>query len=154
MLVFNVFTMKYCIFILFFIVFLLPNNALWAQCKRDETAIRQVFAAQEVAWNKGDIAGFMQGYWQSDSLCFIGKSGLTKGWQRTLDNYKRSYPTATAMGKLDFTVISIEFLSKKSAYVIGKWHLARTEGGDLAGHYTLLWKKIGGKWVIVADHSS
>ena len=57
------------------------------------------------------------------------------------------------MGQLKFTILSVEQLSKRSAYVIGKWRLAR-KAGDLSGHYTLLWKKIKGKWVIVADHSS
>jgi uncharacterized protein (TIGR02246 family) len=131
----------------------LPTNVVFAQSKKDETAIRSVFAAQEAAWNTADLAGFMQGYWQSDDLSFIGKSGITKGWQATLDNYKKSYPNAEAMGILDFTVLSIEFLSHKTAYVVGKWHLKRTDG-DLAGHFTLIWKKINGKWLIVADHSS
>ena len=110
-------------------------------------------AAQELAWNRGDLEAFMEGYWRSDSLRFIGSSGLTYGWQQTLDNYKKGYPDTDAMGKLKFTILSVEQLSKRSAFVIGKWHLTR-KAGDLSGHYTLLWKKIKGKWVIVADHSS
>ncbi len=109
--------------------------------------------AQEVAWNKGDLEGFMQGYLHSDSLCFIGSRGLTRGWDQTLANYKKGYATREAMGTLTFTIISVDQLSKKSAFVIGKWHLKR-EKDELSGHYTLLWKKIKGKWVIVADHSS
>lgn len=95
----------------------------------------------------------MQGYWQSDSLMFIGKSGVTRGWQATLDNYKRGYPDRAAMGTLTFTLVSMQPTGSKSALVVGKWHLARTEG-DLQGHFSLLWKKLKGKWVIVADHSS
>ena len=116
-------------------------------------SIRDIMAAQELAWNRGDLEAFMEGYWRSDSLRFIGSSGLTYGWQQTLDNYKKGYPDTDAMGQLKFTILSVEQLSKRSAYVIGKWHLAR-KAGDLSGHYTLLWKKIKGKWVIVADHSS
>lgn len=108
---------------------------------------------QEDAWNRGDLEAFMDAYWHSDSLQFIGSRGLTYGWQQTLDNYKKGYPDRDAMGALKFTVLSIQQLSPKSAFVIGKWHLAR-KAGDLSGHYTLLWKKIKGKWVIVADHSS
>ena len=121
--------------------------------QKAENTIRRIMADQELAWNRGDLEGFMQGYWQSDSLRFIGSRGLTYGWQQTLDNYKKGYPDADAMGKLKFTILSVEPLSKRSAYVIGKWHLAR-KAGDLSGHYTLLWKKLKGKWVIVADHSS
>jgi len=121
--------------------------------QRDEQRIRQIMAEQEQAWNRGDLEAFMGGYWKSDSLKFIGSRGLTYGWQQTLDNYKKGYPDTDAMGKLKFTIISVEKLSGKSAFVIGKWHLTR-KAGDLSGHYTLLWKKIKGKWVIVADHSS
>ncbi|MBL7807616.1 MAG: nuclear transport factor 2 family protein [Saprospiraceae bacterium] len=110
-------------------------------------------AKQELAWNRFDLEGFMEGYWHSDSLRFIGSKGLTFGWQNTLDNYKRSYPNPDAMGTLKFTILSVELLSGKSAFVIGKWQLTRKQD-LLSGHYTLLWRKIKGKWVIVADHSS
>lgn len=141
--------MKYvfsCLALLFF------SASVMAQHK-DERAIRSVMAAQESAWNRGDLEAFMAGYWNSDSLRFIGSRGLTYGWRQTLENYKKGYPDPDAMGQLKFTIISVELLSGKSAFVIGKWHLAR-KAGDLSGHYTLLWKKIKGKWVIVADHSS
>ncbi len=118
-----------------------------------EKAILTVMHAQEIAWNKGDLTAFMEGYWHSDSLTFIGSRGLTRGWQTTLDNYKKSYPDAAAMGKLTFTILKVEQLDRKNAFVIGKWHLKRVKD-ELSGHYTLLWKKVGGKWVIVADHSS
>jgi ketosteroid isomerase-like protein len=119
----------------------------------DHLAIRRIMAEQEAAWSRGDLEGFMAGYWKSDSLRFIGSSGLTYGWQKTLDNYKKGYPSLDAMGKLTFTIISIEKLSKRSAFVIGKWHLAR-KAGELNGYYTLLWRKIKGNWVIVVDHSN
>lgn len=115
--------------------------------------IRQLLAAQTDAWNRGDVEGFMQTYWKSDSLMFIGKSGVTRGWQQTLNNYKKGYPDTAAMGKLSFDIIKVEQLSPQSFFVVGKWMLKRTIG-DLSGHYTLLLRKMGGRWVIVADHSS
>ncbi len=137
---------------LIFLTALLLSVNLMAQSKA-ETAIRAVLEKQEIDWNRGDLAAFMEGYWKSDSLCFVGARGLTFGWQKTLDNYKKGYPDLEAMGKLKFTILSVEQLSSRSAYVIGKWHLTRTIG-DIGGHYSLLWKKIKGKWVIVADHTS
>ncbi|MBL7774733.1 MAG: nuclear transport factor 2 family protein [Saprospiraceae bacterium] len=118
-----------------------------------ERAIRAVMADQQAAWNRGDLTAFMDGYWRSDSLRFIGSRGLTYGWQPTLDNYRKGYPDRDAMGQLTFDILSVEQLSARSAFVVGRWHLAR-KSGDVGGHYTLLWKKIGGKWRIVADHSS
>ena len=119
----------------------------------EDAAIRKVLSDQEAAWNRADIEGFMEGYWNSDSLLFIGSRGVTRGWQPTLESYKKGYPDAAAMGKLTFTVLSLQVLSPESAYIIGKWHLARSKD-ELGGHFTLLWKKIEGKWVIVADHTS
>jgi len=110
-------------------------------------------SAQEEAWNRGDLESFMAGYLKSDSLTFIGKSGVTYGWQNTLNNYRRGYPDMAAMGKLRFRLIQIKRLSKRYCHVIGHWHLTRPKG-DLEGHFTLLFKKIKGKWLIVADHSS
>jgi ketosteroid isomerase-like protein len=115
--------------------------------------IQHVMDEQQIAWNRGDIDGFMNGYWASDSLRFIGKRGITYGWQATLDNYKKSYPGAAAMGRLQFTNLSMELTGDSSAYVIGKWELFRTTD-TLGGHYSLLWRKQAGRWMIVADHSS
>jgi len=135
------------------IILLFAGRVAAQQDAQDEQAIRRVMAEQEIAWNRADLEGFMQGYWKSDSLRFIGSRGLTYGWQPTLDNYKKSYPDAEAMGKLSFTILSVEILSPQSAFVVGKWRLARAKD-ELSGHYTLLWRKIDGAWVIVADHSS
>ncbi len=121
----------------------------------DKQQIMQVLSVQQTAWNDGNLDGFMAGYWKSDSLMFIGKKGVTKGWQPTLDNYKKSYPDKASMGTLQFDIISVEIISNKSAYVVGKWHLKREASkGDLEGHFTLLFKKIDSRWVIVSDHSS
>ena len=119
----------------------------------DELSIRKVLDDQLKAWNKGDIESFMQGYWKNDSLMFIGKSGINWGWQKTLENYKKGYPDTTAMGTLSFDVIVVKRLSPEYYYVVGKWMLKRSIG-DLSGHYNLLFRKINGFWLIIADHSS
>jgi ketosteroid isomerase-like protein len=105
-----------------------------------------------LAWNNADIKGFMDHYWNSDSLMFIGSKGVTYGWQKTYDNYVKNYPNKEAMGILKFTIIKTEQLSKTSIYIIGKWELEKEK--PAGGHFTLLWKKINSKWVIVADHTS
>jgi hypothetical protein len=107
---------------------------------------------QEESWNKGDVRGFMNYYWNSDSLKFIGSKGITYGWQKTLDNYIKGYPNKEAMGILTFTILEATQLSETSIYVIGKWELKKEKPSG--GHFTLLWKNINGKWVIVADHTS
>lgn len=120
---------------------------------QDRQAIINVMNTQREAWNKGDLEGFMQGYWKSDSLMFVGKSAPTYGWQNTLNNYKRGYPNKAAMGVLTFDILKVEVLDAKNAFVFGGWHV-KQETKTLEGYYTLWFKKIGGKWVIVCDHTS
>jgi ketosteroid isomerase-like protein len=119
----------------------------------DETAIRQLLTNQTNAWNNGNIEDFMTGYWNSDSLVFIGKSGLKYGYNTTLDNYKKSYPDKRAMGLLQFNLLQLKSLSPEYYFVAGKWYLKR-EAGDVHGHFTLLLRKINNRWLIVWDHSS
>ncbi len=135
-----------CTVIIFF------NNPVSAQ-QKDAKAIRNAMNEQLAAWNAGDIDRFMGTYWSDDSLMFIGKSGVTYGWKKTLENYKKGYPDTAAMGKLDFTILQVKRLSAIHFFVVGKWHLARSIG-DVGGAFTLLFQKIKGRWVIVADHSS
>lgn len=119
----------------------------------DEQQIREMLHAQVVAWNAGDIAGYMKGYWENDSLVFIGKNGPTYGYRATLERYRKAYPDAEAMGKLTSTIISMEKLAPDYFFIIGKWELKRV-AGNLSGSYTLLLKKTVKGWVIVTDHSS
>jgi ketosteroid isomerase-like protein len=135
-----------------FLFILFSTEKIFAQ-STDEAAVRKVLATQNAAWNRGDVDAFMVGYWHSDSLMFIGKSGVTYGWQNTLNNYKKNYPDTATMGKLNFTLITVKPLSKEYYHVVGKWYLARSVG-DVGGHFTLIFKKINDEWVIIEDHSS
>lgn len=119
---------------------------------KESKSILEVMNQQEQDWSNGNIDAFMQGYWQSDSLMFIGKSGIKYGWNTTLENYKKSYPDKVAMGKLKFNVLKLE-VNNNSAYMLGKWSLVR-ENDNPNGFFTLYWKKIDGKWVITIDHTS
>lgn len=134
------------------LVLIIASLDSWSQ-SRDEKAIRQLLSDQNAAWNRGDIESFMKGYWENDSLMFIGSSGITYGWKNTLANYKKSYPDTASMGKLTFTLIKVKKLSKEFYHVTGKWFLKRSVG-DVGGHFTLMFRKINGTWVIISDHSS
>ena len=139
-------------FLIIVFILCLSTQVVNAQSK-DELSIRTILAAQTSEWNKGNLESFMKGYWESDSLMFIGKSGITYGWQKTLDNYKKGYPDTAAMGKLNFELVTVKRLSKDYFFVVGKWHLTRSIG-NIGGAYTLLFRKIKNQWVIVTDHSS
>jgi ketosteroid isomerase-like protein len=120
---------------------------------KDEKIIRNMLADQISFWNKGDIPSFMKGYWENDSLVFIGKNGPTYGYNNTLRNYQKNYPNKDYMGVLNFDIISVQPIEKDHYFVIGKFMLQR-KVGDASGHFTLIFKRINGVWKIVSDHSS
>jgi len=135
--------------------FFLATATLSFSQNKDFNKIKKLMTTQSDCWNKGNIDCFMETYWKSEKLQFIGSKGATYGWQNTLDRYKKSYPTQAAMGQLTFDIINMNKRSRKVISVIGKWHLKRgADLGDLEGHFLLILKKIKGNWVIVADHSS
>jgi ketosteroid isomerase-like protein len=136
----------------FFLVCLLCLSAAWCFAQ-DKRAILRVLEVQRQAWNRGDLEAYMQGYWRSDSLLFVGKSGPKYGWQTTLNNYKKGYPDKAAMGQLSFDILKVQLLDKTNAFVLGAWHLKR-EKDEPGGYFTLLLRKIKGEWKVVADHSS
>ena len=136
--------------LLILLLMLSPASVAFSQ---DKQAILQLLETQRQAWNKGDLEGYMQGYWQSDSLLFVGSAGPTYGWHATLQKYKKSYPNKAAMGLLSFDIREVRSLSPSYAFVLGGWHLKRDKD-ELGGFFTLVFRQIGGQWKIVADHSS
>lgn len=138
--------------LLCFVCAIAIQNA-YAQADPEVMAIRKLLFMQVTEWNKGNIEGYMKGYWESDSLLFIGSKGPRYGYETTLKRYKEAYPDADHMGKLKSTIVSMDKLSDNCYFIVGKWALER-KASDLDGSYTLLLKKIKGKWVIVCDHSS
>lgn len=124
---------------------------LFAQSSETKNEIAQIFKTQTEAWNKGDIQAFMQTYWKSDELLFLGKSGPIYGWQNTLDRYLRTYPDLQSMGHLEFEIMNIVSRSDNVCSVVGKYHLAREGIDDLEGHFLIIVQRIDGSWIIVAD---
>ncbi len=130
-------------------------GAVGCQHEADRDSILERMATQEVAWNRGDLEAFMEPYWKSDSLLFVGSRGPTRGWTATLDNYRKGYPDKSAMGRLTFGVESVDFPSCDVALMLGSWRLdERGELESLSGWFSLVWERMDGRWVIVRDHSS
>lgn len=118
----------------------------------EEQAIREVLRLQTEAWNSGTLEEFMDGYWQSDSLLFVG-SKITHGWDSTLARYKRNYPDRAAQGTLRFEILRLSFISPDACLITGKFFLTRSNDSP-SGLFTLVFRKKQGKWLIVYDHTS
>jgi beta-aspartyl-peptidase (threonine type) len=120
----------------------------------DEKAVRAVLDAQVAAWNKGDLAGFMAGYWNDDKLFFISGGKTTQGWKAVKERYEKAYQAdGKEMGKLTFSEVNVELIGDKAALVRGKFELKTTQE-TTAGWYTLLVKKFPDGWKVVHDHTS
>lgn len=137
----------------FLFFFLVIGVGVSAQQNKDIETVKSILLRQMGDWNRGDVEAFMVGYWPSDKLQFIGGNGVIYGFQNTLDRYKRTYPDQAAMGKLHFDILDVQQLSKKVIMLTGKYTLTRANDTP-TGHFLLVWRKIKGEWLIVADHSS
>ena len=128
---------------------------VFAQSKDEKTkaAIKKVMDDQTAAWNRGDIEGFMQGYWNSPEMMFVSGDNMTKGWQPTLDRYKKSYDSREKMGVLTFSELQITLTGKDSAVVFGRFTLVR-EKDKPTGLFTLNFRKFKDGWKIILDHTS
>ena len=146
--------MKNTILILFI---LFAGSTAFSQSAKEvakaKTDIVAVMDAQAAAWNHGDVDAFMLGYWNSSELVFVSGDGVTRGWQPTLDRYKKNYNSREKMGTLKFSDLEIDVLSKTSAVVLGSWSLARANDNP-HGKFTLIFKKFGDGWKIIHDHTS
>lgn len=107
---------------------------------------------QVSAWNEGNLEKLMETYLKSEDLVFIGSRGPTYGWQATLDNYKKGYPDKAVMGKLNFRILKISQIDKKTFFVIGKFELTRKIGNQ-TGYFSLVIQKNRKNRSIISDHS-
>jgi ketosteroid isomerase-like protein len=121
-----------------------------------ESAIKSLLIEQTAAWNRGDLEGFMKGYWNSPNLTFYSGGNIAQGWQAAMDRYKKNYQgTGKEMGKLEFQDLEVDLLSRDAAEVTGKWQLTKSDGTKPHGLFTLILKKIpSAGWQIVHDHTS
>ena len=116
-------------------------------------AVESVMRVQEEAWNRGDIDAFVDHYWKSDELTFSSEGKTTRGWNATLARYRERYGTPEKMGRLSLSGLEITPLGDSAALVLGQWKLER-EREPVAGSFSLVLRKLDGRWVIVHDHTS
>ena len=119
----------------------------------DHPEIRGVLDSQVGAWNRGDLEGFMAGYWKSEEMQFSTPKSSTRGWQATLDRYRAHYPTPQAMGRLRFEQLEIDKQGADAAQASGRY-VQETPEGRKTGRFFLTFRRIGGQWVIVHDHTT
>ena len=132
-----------------------PAAAESAATQQDQEiqAIKALLTRQAERWNAGDIDGFLKYYWKSDELTFSSGGTMRRGWEATRNRYDQRYPTPERMGRTVFSELEVRLLGKTAAMVLGRWNLHR-EPDPIGGNFTLVLEQIGGKWLIIHDHTS
>ncbi|CAM3652708.1 YybH family protein [Parendozoicomonas haliclonae] len=128
-----------------------------SETKAIEQAVNGIWQQQATDWSKGDIEAYMEAYWKSDKLRFAFNNTIDYGWQTTLDGYRKAYKDKAAMGSLTFTPIEIQVFDDSNAIIFGRYRVDRLKNGEpdvLEGLVTTQFRKIGGQWLIVSDHTS
>src|SRR5438034_7786036 len=128
-------------------------SAVPTQSQNATAQIRSVLRAQQDAWNRGDIDGFMNGYARSASTVFISEDSIRRGWETVRARYRQKYSDRAKMGILSFSDIEINLLSSDAAVVVGRWKLERAKDRP-HGRFTLIFKRLPEGWRIVHDHTS
>ena len=144
---------KITIILLILITFFGTYSCKQKDNSQDSAAIRLVMQKAQEGWNSGNLDEYMESYWKSDSLIFVGGKKISYGWNTTFKNYQKTYPDKSTMGKLTFSHIQIFFKNNNTAVITGAWKLTR-EKDILEGRYTLIFRKLPIGWRIVYDHSS
>jgi uncharacterized protein (TIGR02246 family) len=123
------------------------------QASTSAVEIQSVLAAQQDAWNRGDIDAFMNGYARSASTVFVSQDEVSRGWETVRDRYRVKYSDRKKMGTLSFSEIEVTVLSPEVAVVLGRWRLKRTND-EPRGRFTLIFKHLPEGWRIIHDHTS
>src|SRR5262249_11998134 len=124
-----------------------------------EADIRTLLDAQTRAWNAGKLEEFMEGYWHSPRLTFFSGGRKLEGWDATIERYRKTYQSeGKEMGKTTFSELEIEIVGPQAAVVRGRWKLVQSDGKELGGLFTLIFRKFKegsfGGWKIIHDHTS
>jgi len=110
----------------------------WSQAY-DHT--KRVLDDQVEAWNRGDLDGFMAGYWNDDGLFYISGGKSVRGWKALKERYEKAYQgEGKEMGKLKFNELEIQPLGPDAALCRGKWEVVMTKE-TVGGWFTLVFRK-------------
>jgi uncharacterized protein (TIGR02246 family) len=136
------------------VVFGLQQRAPDKTAGRELAAVRAVIEAQQAAWNRGDIEGFMDGYAREETTTFISGDSVTRGWRTVLERYRARYDSRAKMGTLTFSEIELKPLSPFYTLAAGRWQLTLESGQTPRGRFTLIFRRTAAGWRIVHDHTS
>lgn len=104
-------------------------------------------------WNNQDLDCYMKAYSTKDELQTINKGGVTFGYDKILNNFKKHFPK-DKMGILSFDNFNFRKLTNRLYFVTGKFYLkSKDKEKPFSSWFSVIMKRYNGQWFIVTDHS-
>jgi ketosteroid isomerase-like protein len=122
--------------------------------RADHAAVTAVLERQRAAWNRGDLAAYIDGYARTQNLVFTSAGQVRRGWDDTMRRYRTRYGGDRAgMGQLAFEILGVQPLGADGAVVLGRWRLTGTPNAG-GGIFSVVLARRPEGWRIVHDHTS
>ena len=122
---------------------------------RNQLDVTKVLLAQQEAWNKGDLDGYVSRYKDApDTQAILGGSIL--GFANIRSAYRINFPNAEKMGTLENSEVSVRELGPNFALATGKYHLMRSKkgGGEAIGTFTDVFEKTAAGWQLIFSENT
>ncbi len=122
---------------------------------RQQLDVVKIVLAQEGAWNKGDLDGYLSHYKDAPDTQAV-LANLVRGVDNIRSAYKQNFPSKDSMGTIEDTDIEVKALGDDYALATGKYHLNRSKksGGSTEGTFMELFEKTKAGWQIIFSQSS
>ena len=116
---------------------------------------RNGFAQQRAAWNRGDLEGALDLYWNSPELVWVDRSGLSRGFAEFARGLRADFAgRPQAMGVYTGEVLEARDIDADTGMLVVRWSIARDSKPLMGGVSTQLWERAGDRWRIVFEHAS
>ena len=119
-----------------------------------QVAVEKMLMESAGAWNRGELAGFMDDYLESENTTYIGGGGLLTGYESIHARYAPLFEPGAARDSLRFEDVRTRRLAAVEAIATARWILYQGETVTGSGPFTLVLRHTSGGWKIIHDHSS
>jgi uncharacterized protein (TIGR02246 family) len=122
---------------------------------REQLDVTKIVLAQENAWNKGDLDGYLAAYKDaSDTEAIL--NGPVHGIAAIRAAFHTSFPNREAMGTLEQSSVEVRELGPNFALALGHYRLARgrKNGGDAEGNFTEIFEKTDAGWKLIFSENT
>ncbi len=117
---------------------------------REQLDVTKIVLAQEKAWNKGDLDGYLALYRDAPDTQAV-LNGLVRGLPSIRSAFRAAFPNRDAMGTLEQSSVEVRELGPNFALALGHYRLQRSRraGGDAEGNFTEVLEKTDEGWKLI-----